>query len=87
MQRWSAKSGGVWQSTGHVTGKWCDTRGLGAPELAQRWRGGPGNRRKDVWRVDLLREAVGTAVWAYRIGDERFESQGHRMLQQALELF
>ena len=34
--------------------------------------------------VDVLREAVGTAVWAYQVGDEPFEKQGHRMLQDAL---
>lgn len=34
-----------------------------------------------------VHEAIGTAVWAYQVGDERFERQGHRMVAEALELF
>ncbi|MBS9376660.1 hypothetical protein GON09_005681 [Rhodococcus sp. B50] len=34
-----------------------------------------------------LREAIGTAVWAYQVGDEPFENEGHRMLADALTLF
>lgn len=44
-------------------------------------------RSQTVWRMNLLREAVGTAVWAHIVGDEAFESQGHRMLHQALQHF
>jgi hypothetical protein len=44
-------------------------------------------RSRTVWRMDLLREAVGTAVWAHLAGDGAFESQGHRMLHQALRNF
>lgn len=36
------------------------------------------------WRLVLLREAIGTAVWAYQAGDEAFEQQGHRMIEDAL---
>ncbi|MGM1018421.1 MAG: phosphotransferase family protein [Actinomycetota bacterium] len=41
-------------------------------------------RDTDVWRMDLLREAIGTAVWAFGVGDEAFESQGHELLAQAI---
>lgn len=41
-------------------------------------------REPDQWRLHLLREAVGTAVWAHQVGDEPFEAQGHRMLEEAL---
>jgi hypothetical protein len=34
-----------------------------------------------------IHEAIGTAVWAYRFGDRRFEDQGHRMINDALMLF
>jgi len=66
---------------------------------AQQWRGhpefeaaffegyGPDPRDPELWRLDALREAVGTAVWAYKVGDEPFERQGHRMLAEALAAF
>ena len=41
-------------------------------------------REPGAWQRTLLREAIGTAVWAYQVGDERFEHQGHRMIRQAL---
>ncbi|TQJ41173.1 phosphotransferase family enzyme [Arthrobacter sp. SLBN-112] len=41
-------------------------------------------RAQDPWRIELLREAVGTAVWAFLVGDTAFEAQGHRMLGEAL---
>ena len=44
-------------------------------------------RAPDLWRIELLREAVGTAVWAYLVGDTAFEARGHRMLVQALQRF
>jgi hypothetical protein len=31
-----------------------------------------------------VRAAIGTAAWAYRVGDEVFEAQGHRMIAEAL---
>ena len=31
-----------------------------------------------------LREAISTAVWAFRVGDEAFEQQGHRRIAEAL---
>lgn len=44
-------------------------------------------RAPELWRIDLLREAVGTAAWAHHVGDEQFEAQGHRMLDAALARF
>lgn len=44
-------------------------------------------RDENLWMIDLLREAIGTAVWAYQVKDDAFESQGHRMLSTALERF
>lgn len=41
-------------------------------------------RDPQAWRRLRLREAIGTAVWAYRIGDGPFEAQGHRMIADAL---
>lgn len=43
-------------------------------------------REPSAWRRTLLREAMGTACWAYQVGDEPFERQGHRMLQQSLAM-
>ncbi len=44
-------------------------------------------RHSDLWPMALLREAIGTAVWAHQVGDHAFEAQGHRMLRDALTLF
>ncbi|MFE6995142.1 phosphotransferase [Microbacterium sp. NPDC057659] len=48
---------------------------------------GPDPRDPELWRLEALREAIGTACWAYKVGDERFENQGHRMLAEALAAF
>lgn len=37
-----------------------------------------------AWRRNRIREAISTAVWAYQVGDESFEQQGHRMIDEAL---
>jgi tRNA A-37 threonylcarbamoyl transferase component Bud32 len=37
-------------------------------------------REPEAWRRALVGEAVGTAVWAYGVGDEEFEAFGHRLL-------
>lgn len=64
--------------------QWRDEPGLEEAFL----RGYGGDPRADeVWRMDLLREAIGTAVWAFQVGDTGFEAQGHRMLAEALERF
>lgn len=41
-------------------------------------------REPDGWWRQRVREAVGTAVWAYQVGDEAFEAQGHQMIADAL---
>lgn len=41
-------------------------------------------RDRAAWQRNRIREAIGTAVWAYQVGDERFEHQGHRMIAAAL---
>jgi thiamine kinase-like enzyme len=41
-------------------------------------------REPAAWRHNRIREAIATAVWAYQVGDERFEQQGHRMIAEAL---
>ncbi|WP_120284399.1 phosphotransferase [Rhodococcus rhodochrous] len=44
-------------------------------------------RDPELWAIFTLREAIGTAVWAYQVGDEPFENEGHRMLTDAVTLF
>lgn len=67
--------------------------------VAKQWRGrldleaaffdgyGEDPRDSERWRLHALREAVGTVCWAYQVGDEAFEAQGHRMLAEALATF
>ena len=45
---------------------------------------GPDPRMPELWRMLLVREAIGTAVWAYLVGDERFEMEGLRMIAEVL---
>lgn len=61
---------------------------LGRPDLEEAFLSGYGSdpREPAAWQRTLVREAIGTAVWAYHVGDEPFEAQGHRMIRQALEL-
>lgn len=60
-----------------------------SPELEHAFFAGYGAdpRDTDDWRWLQLREAVGTAVWAVAVDDERFERQGRRMLENALAAF
>lgn len=63
---------------------------------AQEWRESPSceeaffegyggdPRDPEHWNLIRLREAIGTAVWAYQVGDSAFEAQGHRMIAGAL---
>lgn len=44
-------------------------------------------RDPELWRLEALRQAIGTACWAFKVGDEAFEAQGHRMLAEALNAF
>jgi Ser/Thr protein kinase RdoA (MazF antagonist) len=59
----------------------------GAPDLEAAFLDGYGSdpREPEAWRRLLVHEAVGTAVWAYQVGDEAFEQQGHRMIAEALD--
>ncbi|MFM6848242.1 MAG: phosphotransferase [Terrabacter sp.] len=41
-------------------------------------------REPGAWFRQRVREAVGTAAWAYAVGDEAFEAQGHRMIAEVL---
>ena len=56
------------------------------PALADAFTAGYGSdlREDPRWPLEQLREAVGTAAYAFQIGDEAFEAQGHRMLAEAL---
>lgn len=56
------------------------------PESERAFLEGYGRDPRDekFWPVLLLCEAIGTAVWAFQVGDERFEAQGHRMLVEAI---
>jgi hypothetical protein len=42
-------------------------------------------RERRAWHRTRVREAIGTAVWAYLVGDTAFEAQGHRMIAEALD--
>nr|WP_232848145.1 phosphotransferase [Occultella kanbiaonis] len=60
----------------------------GRPDLEAAFLDGYGGdpREQSAWQRTLVREAIGTAAWAYQVGDEPFEQQGHRMIQQCLEV-
>lgn len=45
---------------------------------------GPDPREPEAWHRTRVREAIGTAAWAHRVGDEAFEAQGHRMIAEVL---
>lgn len=53
------------------------------PDLEAAFLDGYGRdpREPAQWRRNLVGEAVGTAVWAYGVGDEDFERFGHRLLR------
>lgn len=41
-------------------------------------------RETHAWHRTRVREAIATAAWAFRVGAEAFEAQGHRMITEAL---
>ncbi|MFC7877570.1 aminoglycoside phosphotransferase family protein [Isoptericola sp. NPDC057391] len=41
-------------------------------------------REPGAWSRSRVREAIGTACWAYQVGDDAFEAQGHRLVSEAL---
>ena len=57
-----------------------------SPELWAAFLKGYGSDPRDafVWHRIRVREAIGTATWAYRVGDEAFEAQGHEMIAAVL---
>lgn len=57
------------------------------PQLEAAFLDGYGCDPRDAeqWRRELLGEAVGTAVWAFGVGDESFECFGHRLLRSLYE--
>jgi hypothetical protein len=57
-----------------------------APNLEAAFLEGYGTdpRETGAWHRNQIREAIGTAAWAYRVGDAPFEAQGHRMIAEAL---
>jgi hypothetical protein len=56
------------------------------PALEAAFLEGYGSDPRDacLWHRNRVREAIGTAAWAYRVDDEAFEAQGHRMIAEAL---
>ncbi|WP_418276840.1 phosphotransferase [Isoptericola jiangsuensis] len=58
----------------------------GRPDLAEAFVAGYGHDLRDDegWERTPVHEAIGTAVWAYRVGDAAFETQGHRMIAEVL---
>lgn len=58
----------------------------GDPNLEAAFLDGYGTdpREAQAWHRARVREAVATAAWAYRVGAEAFEAQGHRMITEAL---
>jgi len=58
----------------------------GHPELERAFLDGYGAdpRGPGAWQRTLVREAVSTAAWAHQVGDEEFEAQGLRMVDDAL---
>lgn len=58
----------------------------GHPELETAFLDGYGKdpRNPNAWQRQRIREAIGTAVWAYQVGSEPFEQQGHRMIAEVL---
>ncbi|WP_402465396.1 phosphotransferase [Isoptericola aurantiacus] len=60
---------------------------IGRPDLAAAFVDGYGAdpRGGPAWRRILVREAIGTAVWAHRVGDGASEARGRRMIAAALD--
>lgn len=56
------------------------------PVLEEAFLDGYGSdpREPDAWHRTRVREAIGTAGWAYQVGEEAFEAQGHRLIAEVL---
>ena len=59
---------------------------VGQPDLEDAFVAGYGDdlRTSPTWPATLLREAVGTAVWAHQVGEHAFEAHGHRLIERCL---
>lgn len=72
--------------------RWTDFSRLAAqdfrtrPDLEEAFLRGYGDdpREPHAWHRTRIREAIGTACWAFTVGDESFEAQGHRMIAESL---
>jgi hypothetical protein len=60
---------------------------LDRPDLERAFIDGYGSdpREPSAWRRTRLREAIGTACWAFQVGELPFEAQGHRMIADVLQ--
>ncbi|SEE64875.1 aminoglycoside phosphotransferase family protein [Ruania alba] len=43
-------------------------------------------REPESWLRCRVREAIGTAAWAYQVGDRGFEAEGHHMIERVVPL-
>jgi hypothetical protein len=41
-------------------------------------------REPSAWFRERMREAINTAVWGHMVGDQRFEAEGHAMIERVL---
>ena len=57
------------------------------PRLERAFLDGYGTdpREPAAWHRTRVREAIGTAAWAFQVSDEEFEAQGHRMIAEVLD--
>ena len=57
-----------------------------SPEIEAAFLEGYGADPRDpeAWLRLRIRDAVGTAAWAFKVGDEAYEQQGHRMIAAVL---
>ncbi|NUL49104.1 phosphotransferase [Cellulosimicrobium funkei] len=60
----------------------------GRPDLEEAFIAGYGSAPEpELWRIEMVRQAVSTSVWAYQEGLAAFEAQGHRVLARALDAY
>lgn len=59
------------------------------PRLERAFLAGYGSdpRMEPQWSLMLLHEAISTAAWAHQVGDESFEAEGLRLVDEALARF
>lgn len=78
----------AWRPAATDLGRLATREWLERPELEAAFLEGYGEDPRETdaaaWSRMQVAEAVGTAVWAYQVGDEPFEAQGLRMLTDSL---